>query len=99
MTILPTNKRNYRRQTLWTRRIELYKSGGCQRKRRSPNQKRFLVVIYELNDKKMIYWRKGSCYPIKTAPRFNNIGEIGSRDTLTLYLKMYDKDDLKFQMG
>ena len=83
------------------------KVGGVNEKEDPLNQRRFIEPLYESKDKKMIYWREGSCYPSKTDHRIDNIGmlyryravEISGSDSLTLYLKMYDKGDLKIPSG
>lgn len=83
------------------------KVGGVSEREGPLNQRRFLDALYGPNNKKMIYWRAGSCCPIETSAGFNNLGmldkyravEIGSSDTLTLYINMYDKGDLKIPMG
>ncbi len=83
------------------------KVGGVKESEGPLNQRRFLDALYGPNDKKMIYWRAGSCCPVQTSAGFNNLGmldrygavEIGSSDTLTLYLNMYDKGDLMIPVG
>ena len=83
------------------------KVGGVQESEGPLNQRRFLDALFGPNDKKMIYWRAGSCCPFETAAGFNNMGmldmykihEIGSNDTLTLFINLYDKGDLLIPVG
>lgn len=72
------------------------------------NERRFLNALYGPNDKKMTYHRVGSCCPFKTPNGFINGGgmldryrivEIGNKDTLDIYINMYDTGDLKIPFG
>lgn len=84
------------------------KVGGVHDKEGPLNERRFLNALYGPNDKKIVYFRAGSCCPFKTPNGFiNNSGmldhyritEIGSKDTLDLYMNIYDTGDLKIPMG
>ena len=84
------------------------KVGGVHDKTGPLNERRFLNALYGPNDKKMTYFRAGSCCPFKTPNGFmNNTGmldiyrvvEIGSKDTLDIYINMYDTGDLKIPLG
>lgn len=84
------------------------KVGGVHEKDGPLNEQRFLNALYGPNDKKMTYFRAGSCCSFKTPNGFmNNTGmldryrltEIGSKDTVDIYINMYDKGDLKIPFG
>lgn len=83
------------------------KVGGVKENEGPLNQRRFLDALYGPNDKKMIYWRNGSCchFDTKNASTYQglldiySLVEIGGADTLTLYLNFYDKGDLKIPVG
>jgi hypothetical protein len=82
--------------------------GGVQDKEGPLNEQRFLNALYGPNDKKMTYFRAGSCCPFNTPNGFiDNVGmldryrltEIGSKDTIDIYINMYDAGDLKIPYG
>ena len=81
--------------------------GGIKESEGPLNQRRFLEALYGPNDKKMIYWRNGSCCAFETKSGFGGLGmldiyslvELGGADTLTLYLNFYDEGDLKIPLG
>lgn len=84
------------------------KVGGVHQKEGPLNERRFLNALFGPNDKKMTYERAGSCCPFNTPNGFINGGgmldryrivEIGSKDTLDIYINMYDKGDLKIPFG
>lgn len=83
------------------------KVGGTKDQSGPKNERRFLNALFGPNNKKMIYFRAGSCCAFKTPNGFSNIGmldryrvtEIGSKDTLDIYINMYDTGDLKIPLG
>jgi len=83
------------------------KVGGVHDKEGPLNERRFLNSLFGPNDKKITYFRSGSCCPFKTPNGFNNGGmldhyritEIGSKDTFDIYINMYDTGDLKIPFG
>lgn len=83
------------------------KVGGANDKSGPLNERRFLNALFGPNNKKITYFRAGSCCAFKTPNGFNNIGlldryrltEIGSKDTLDIYINMYDTGDLKIPYG
>lgn len=84
------------------------KVGGVKTNEGPINERRFLNALFGPNNKKMTYFRAGSCCAFKTPNGFiNNIGmldryrltEIGSKDTLDIYINMYDTGDLKIPVG
>jgi len=84
------------------------KVGGVKTNEGPANERRFLNALYGSGNKKMAYFRAGSCCPFKTPNGFyNNSGmldryrltEIGSKDTLDIYINMYDTGDLKIPVG
>ena len=84
------------------------KVGGVQTKEGPINERRFLNALYGPNDKKMIYFRAGSCCSFKTPNGYlgnsgmldrYRLSEIGSKDTVDIYINMYDTGDLKIPFG
>ncbi|WPR70935.1 2-dehydro-3-deoxyphosphooctonate aldolase [Flavobacterium sp. NG2] len=84
------------------------KVGGVKTQEGPLNERRFLNALFGPSDKKMTYFRAGSCCPFKTPNGFiNNSGmldryrltEIGTKDTIDIYINMYDTGDLKIPFG
>lgn len=84
------------------------KVGGVKTNEGPLNERRFLNALFGPGNKKMTYFRAGSCCAFKTPNGyFNNTGmldryrvtEIGSKDTLDIYINMYDTGDLKIPVG
>ncbi len=84
------------------------KVGGVKTNEGPVNERRFLNALFGPGNKKMTYFRAGSCCPFKSPNGFiNNVGmldryrvtEIGSKDTLDIYINMYDTGDLKIPVG
>lgn len=84
------------------------KVGGANDKSGPLNERRFLNALFGPNNKKMTYFRAGSCCPFKTPNGFigysgmldiYRLTEIGSKDTLDIYINMYDTGDLKIPVG
>lgn len=72
------------------------------------NERRFLNALLGPNGEKVFYFRAGSCCPFKTPNGlFDNSGMLdryriswtGARDTLDVYINMYDEGDLFIPRG
>lgn len=72
------------------------------------NERRFLNALLGPNGEEITYLRGGSCCPFETPNGFvNNMGMLdiyrvtmkGSKDTLALYINMYDAGDLFIPVG
>ncbi|MES2380340.1 MAG: 2-dehydro-3-deoxyphosphooctonate aldolase [Bacteroidota bacterium] len=72
------------------------------------NERKFLNALLGPNGEESKYFRAGSCCPFKTPNGlFDNMGLldkyrvtwIGSKDTVTIFINMYDKGDLKIPVG
>jgi hypothetical protein len=76
---------------------------------RSPqNERRFLNALLGPNGETVKYFRAGSCCGFKTPNgTIGNMGLLdlyrvfwdGNKDTLNIYINMYDKGDLKIPVG
>lgn len=72
------------------------------------NERRFLNALLGPNGETIKYFRAGSCCGFKTPNgTFGNMGLLdiyrifwdGNKDTLNIYINMYDKGDLKIPVG
>lgn len=72
------------------------------------NERRFLNALLGPNGQEVRYYRAGSCCPFETPNGLiNNVGMldryrvswVGSRDTVDIYINMYDAGDLKIPVG
>lgn len=72
------------------------------------NERRFLNALLGPNGEKVVYQRAGSCCAFRTPNGLmNNTGLLdhyrvswtGSRDTVSIYVNMYDKGDLLIPVG
>lgn len=72
------------------------------------DQRRFLNALLGPNGERVSYYRAGSCCPFKTPNGlFGDQGLLdlykvswqGSKDTLDIYINMYDKGDLYIPVG
>jgi hypothetical protein len=71
------------------------------------NERRFLNALFGPNNKKMMYHRVGSCCPFNTPNGYGGLGmldkyrlaEIGSKDTIEIYINMYDEGNLEIPVG
>lgn len=72
------------------------------------NERRFLNALLGPNGEHVEYYRAGSCCPFKTPNGLlDNTGLLdryrvswqGAKDTLDIYINMYDKGDLKIPVG
>lgn len=84
------------------------KVGGVHDSSGPLNQRRYLNALLGPNGEELVYSREGSCCSFKTPNgHFNNMGLLdiyrvswtGSKDTLNIYINMYDKGDLKIPVG
>ena len=84
------------------------KVGGASESSGPKNEQRFLNALLGPNGEKIKYFRVGSCCPFKTPNGLiNNTGMLdrysvywtGGKDTLSIYINMYDKGDLKIPVG
>ncbi|HRN79331.1 MAG TPA: hypothetical protein PKY29_07750 [Ferruginibacter sp.] len=81
--------------------------GGALQSMGPDNQRRFLNALLGPNGETVKYHRAGSCCAFKTPNGFDGIGLMdrykiywdGSKDTLTLYINMYDEGDLFIPQG
>ncbi len=71
------------------------------------NERRFLNALTGPNGEKVSYFRAGSCCHFSTPNGFDGVGLLdryrvfyeGSKDTVDIYINMYDKGDLKIPVG
>lgn len=84
------------------------KVGGISESSGPKNERRFLNALLGPNGEEVKYFRAGSCCPFKTPNGFvENSGMLdryriywtGSKDTLDIFINMYDKGDLKIPAG
>ena len=84
------------------------KVGGINDGNGPRNQRRFLNALLGPNGEEIKYFRSGSCCPFKTPNGFiNDTGMLdryrvywsGVKDTLNIYINIYDKGDLKVPSG
>lgn len=84
------------------------KVGGIKERSGPRNEQRFLNALLGPNGEKTVYVRTGSCCGFKTPNgMIDNMGLLdryqlyweGGKDTMTLYLNMYDRGDLMIPVG
>jgi hypothetical protein len=84
------------------------KVGGSSDQSGPMNERRFLNGLLGPNGEQLRYFRAGSCCAFKTPNGLmNNTGLLdsyrvywdGGKDTLNIYINMYDKGDLKIPVG
>jgi len=84
------------------------KTGGSKEKSGPMNERRFLNALLGPGGESIGYFRAGSCCGFKTPNGLmNNMGLLdiyriwwqGSKDTVSLYINMYDKGDLYIPAG
>ncbi|MGJ3234157.1 hypothetical protein [Marivirga sp.] len=81
--------------------------GGVDKKEGPVNERRFLNALAEPNGEKITYFRAGSCCSFKSKNGFMGMGLldnyrvswIGSKDTVSIYINMYDYGELKAPSG
>lgn len=84
------------------------KVGGVKESSGPRNERRFLNALLGPNGEEIKYFRAGSCCAFKTPNgMIENMGMLdiyrvtwtGASDTLSIYMNMYDKGDLKVPVG
>ena len=84
------------------------KVGGINEQSGPLNERRYLNGLLGPNGEEIMYARAGSCCNFKTPNGFiENTGMLdiyrvtwtGSKDTVNIYINMYDKGDLKIPVG
>lgn len=83
------------------------KVGGVEKSQGPLNEQRFLNALAGPNGEDVSFFRSGSCCSFKTKNGFMGAGLldvykvtwVGSSDTLSLYLNMYDYGPLKAPAG
>ena len=84
------------------------KVGGVSESSGPANERRFLNALLGPNGEQISYYRAGSCCHFKTPNGLmDNTGLLdlyrlswdGAKDTLDIYINMYDKGDLKVPVG
>ncbi|MFA7494261.1 MAG: 2-dehydro-3-deoxyphosphooctonate aldolase [Bacteroidales bacterium] len=81
--------------------------GGVDKLEGPLNERRFLNALAGPNGEKVSYYRLGSCCPFNTDKGFNGKGLLdnykvtweGSKDTVSIYINMYDYGQLKAPVG
>lgn len=83
--------------------------GGVSTNEGPRNERRFLNALAGPNGEKISYYRAGSCCPIKSDKDIMGTGRVmldnyqvtweGSKDTLSIYINMYDSGSLKAPKG
>lgn len=83
--------------------------GGVSTNEGPKNERRFLNALAGPNAEKISYYRAGSCCPIKSDKDITETGQVmldnyrvtweGSKDTLSIYINMYDSGYLKAPKG
>jgi len=84
------------------------KVGGVKENEGPRNERRFLNALLGPNGEELIYFRAGSCCGFKTPNGIYGGGGMldkyrvtwkGAKDTLDIYINMYDKGDLFIPVG
>ena len=84
------------------------KVGGIKEQSGPRNERRFLNALLGPNGEKVSYFRAGSCCPFKTRNGLiDNTGMldryrvswVGAKDTVDIYINMYDAGELKVPVG
>lgn len=83
--------------------------GGVDKDQGPINERRFLNALAGPNGEKVSYYRDGSCCPIKSDSDPFGFGKVmldnyrvtweGSKDTVSIYINMYDYGELKAPFG
>ncbi len=81
--------------------------GGVDKSEGPTNERRFLNALAGPNGEQVSYYRAGSCCPIKS--KSGIMGTVildnyrvsweGSKDTVSIYINMYDYGELKAPVG
>lgn len=83
------------------------KVGGADNSEGPMNERRFLNALMGPNGEEVSYFRAGSCCQFKTENGIMGIGLLdnyrvtwkGAKDTVSIYINMYDYDVLKAPVG
>lgn len=83
--------------------------GGVDKHEGPLNERRFLNALAGPNGEQISYYRQGSCCPIKSDKNPMGTGSVmldnyrvtwqGSKDTVSIYINMYDYGTLKAPVG
>lgn len=81
--------------------------GGVENREGPLNERRYLNALAGPNGEKVTYYRAGSCCPVKSKNGFRGIALLdnyrvtweGSKDTVYIYINMYDYGVLKAPVG
>lgn len=81
--------------------------GGADKNEGPINERRFLNALAGPNGEKISYYRAGSCCPVKSKKGLMGMALLdnyrvtweGSKDTVSIYINMYDYSDLKVPVG
>lgn len=81
--------------------------GGADEMSGPTNERRYLAALAGPHGEAISYYREGSCCPVKSENGFNGLAMLdiykvtwkGSKDTVTLYINMYDRGELKAPKG
>ncbi|ALM20574.1 2-dehydro-3-deoxyphosphooctonate aldolase [Nonlabens sp. MIC269] len=81
--------------------------GGVNSNEGPTNERRFLNALAGPNGEELEYYRAGSCCPMKSKNGFKGVALLdkyrvyykGSKDTLDLYINMYDSRQLYIPSG
>ncbi|WP_432670421.1 2-dehydro-3-deoxyphosphooctonate aldolase [Flavobacterium sp. SM2513] len=81
--------------------------GGVSESSGPLNERRFLNALTGPNGEKISYFRSGSCCPVKSNNGMSGMAMLdnyrvtyeGSKDTVSIYINMYDSSPLKAPYG
>lgn len=81
--------------------------GGVDKSEGPLNERRFLNALAGPNGERISYFRAGSCCPVKSKNGFMGMAMLdnyrvtwtGSKDTVSIYINMYDYGELKAPVG
>jgi hypothetical protein len=81
--------------------------GGVDKNEGPKNERRYLNALAGPNGEKVTYYRAGSCCPVKSKNGFMGMAMLdnyrvtweGSKDTISIYITMYDYGVLKAPVG
>ena len=81
--------------------------GGADKSEGPLNERRFLNALAGPNGEKITYHRAGGCCPVKSKNGFMGMAMLddyrvtweGSKDTVSIYINMYDYGELKAPVG
>jgi hypothetical protein len=83
--------------------------GGVDKNEGPTNERRFLNALAGPNGEEVTYFRAGSCCPIKSKSDPFGLGSVmldnyrvtwkGAKDTVSIYINMYDYGQLKAPVG